>query len=288
MKKSEKLIVSAGAQKTLAGRVPDLPLLFPLKADGFYAVRLLEDGILCRTEKQEITLSYGDVERAETLCEGVVLYLTDGRVLLLAFGEQEKYNIILCDAAYFLSKKLGKRFVRTEALAPPDTEEEEERYQAKDAPYAEIAFTLEERELLRLVRYDYLIEERLWLPLLGVLVFGTACLGTLWALLPTAFFLGVFLYYSYDFFRGCTGYLENHRGELLMRLYEKELVVCLRHTDLVLPYREAKEKRPLFGLWRRGFGKFFTLALPMRVVGENADFFKRLNELSRKKGKKKK
>lgn len=287
MKKSEKLIVSAGAQKTLARRLPDVPLLFPLKADGFYTVRLSKEGILCRTERQEITLSYGDIERAETLREGVVLYLADGRALLLAFGGQEKYNIILCDAATFLRKKLGKRFIRTEALAPPDTEEEE-RYQAKESPHAEIAFALDEKELLRLARYDYWIEEKHLIPLLGVLVFGVTCLGTLWALIPTFFFLGAFLYSSYDFLMGLTGYLENHRGELLMRLYEEELVVCLKHTDLVFPYREAKEKRPLFGLWRRGVGSFFTFALPMRVVRENADFFKRLDELSQKKGKKRK
>ena len=247
--------------------------LFALKRDHFFNIRFEYKSFTCTYQGKKQEFSYGDVEKIETVTDGLILYFSNGKYISIATENFEKHNSELCDIAAFLKRHNRRIFLeRVEIVYPDDAIE---RYKSEKEPIANISFELSEQEIARLWWYDYLIDEKM-LTLIIPVVIGfliAIFLQNVWIAVLSGFVAFLILILTVMQLKHKDGYIQNHQGRLHALLYDDLLVVRLRHTDLKLEYHSMKRLKNLFGLWRMKSGNFFVLTLPKRIEEENALFF---------------
>lgn len=260
--------------------------LFELKQNEHLNLRFEYNSFTCSYQKETQTFSYKDILRVETEADGVILYLNNDAYLYIAAENTEKHNSALYDIVLLLKRRCRSRFAINTQISYPN--DHSERYQADLEPTAEIAFVLTDRELKRMLWYDYLFDERMIVFIIPaiLLLILSAVLFNVWLFAGSAAIAIFCFFLSRPFFETADGYIKNHRGRLLLLMHEKVLIVRLRDTDLELEYSTMKRKKDLFGLFRLRSGDFFVLILPKRIERENPAFFhelyKKINISSRK------
>lgn len=248
--------------------------VFLLKRDEYYSLKFEHEKFFCSYLKTKQEFLYKDIQKVETSCKGVVIYLKNNRYICISVGHSEKHNTELYDIITFLKRRCRRRFLVKEPISYPEVESDG-RYKTEKEPLSQISFSLTDTELKRLLWYDYLFSERMIVFFIAVTVF---LLMSAWrwniGLLIISFAIAVFcLVLSKSFLQTLDGYIENHQGRLQILMFDELLVVRLRYTDLELEYASMRRKISVFGLWRLQCSDFFTFVLPNRVVKENLSFF---------------
>ncbi len=247
--------------------------LFSLKRDGFFNIRFEYKSFTCTYQGKKQEFSYKDVEKIETVADGLIIYLIGSKYISIATENFEKHNSELYDITAFLKRHNRRIFSeREEILYPDDTTE---RYKGEKEPIAEISFELSAREISRLLWYDYLIDERMIVLIIPVVIgfLIAILLQNVWIAILSGFVTILILILTVMQLKHKDGYIQNHQGKLHALLYEDLLVIRLCNTDLELEYSSMRRLKNLFGLWRMKCGNFFVLALPKRIPEENAVFF---------------
>lgn len=253
--------------------------LFALKKDKYYSLRFEYKIFTCSHQGKKQEFSYNDIKRVETQADGLIIYLTNGAYLSISTEKSENHNTELYDIVKFLKKYCRKAFFEIEEISYP--EDETSRYQAKEEPISKISFVLSDKEISKLLWYDYLIDERML-----IFVVLTAISLLIAVIIKNIVFFAVFAVIitipsvspTVMFWRNTEGYVKNHRGELYALMYDDLLVIRLRDTDLELEYATMKRLKSFFGLWRMRSGDFFVLTLPKRIVMDNISFFDQLDK----------
>ena len=268
-----RIRVSYENQEKLQAQISAASPLFLLKRDHFFNIRFEYKSFTCTYQGKKQEFSYKDVEKIETVTEGLIIYLSCGKYISIATEIFEKHNSALYDIVAFLKRRNRRIFSERAEIVYPD--DATERYKGEKKPVAKISFTLSAEEITRLLWYDYLIDEKM-LTLIIPVVIGfliSIIFQNIWLASLSGFVTILILILTVMFFSHKAGYVQNHQGELHAELYDDFLVVRLRHTDLELEYHSAKHLRNSFGLWRMKFGNFFVLTLPKRIAEENTLFF---------------
>ena len=250
--------------------------LFSLKRDQFFNIRFEYKTFTCTYKEKKQTFSYSDVNKIETVADGLIIYLSDNRYISIAPENFEKHNSELYDIVTFLRKYNRKKFCELEEIVYPD--EITERYKSEKEPIDKIAFELSDRDIARLWWYDYLIDERMLTLIIPVLIgFSVAILlQNPWLAILSTIVTVLIVIMSITILKYKDSFTQNHKGKLYALLYDDILVIRLRNTDLELEYHSMKRLKNLFGFWRMKSGNFFVLTLPKRIVEENTSFFDKL------------
>lgn len=249
--------------------------LFQLKQSEYYSLKFTYKNFVCSQLKDHKEFLYKDIQNVEMFEDGIILYLRGGFYVSVAVSDQEKHNTVLYDIISLLKRRCRWCFSVHSTISFPE-EKTDERYTSDKQPLYQISFLLTDRELKRLLWYDYLFSEKMIVLIIVIITFSLMAivLRNAWLLFVVGFFaiLG-FVLSKYLFFDNLDGYIKNHQGILQILLFDELLVVRLRHTDLELEYCSMKRKKSILGLWRLKCSKFFTLVLPNRIVHENNIFF---------------
>lgn len=251
--------------------------LFDLKAGQQYSLKFENKKFSCTCLKDKRQFSYKDVKKAITVNIGVIIYLNNGCFIAISTEQNEKHNTALYDIITLLKRRCTFRFSSAEEVIYPENDTDA-RYKTDEKALAQISFTLKKTELKCMIWYDYLFDEKMIfmiLPIIVILILS-AILLNVWLLIVALGLSAFCLILSLHFFQSLDGYIQNHQGNLHVLMYEKLLVVRLRHTDIEIEYNSAKRSRSIFGLWRLKCGDFFTLALPKRIFAESPSFLNSL------------
>ena len=257
--------------------------LFSLKRDHFYSIRLEYKSFACTYQGKKQEFSYRDVEKIETVTDGLIIYLSNGKYVSIATEAFEKHNSELYDIAVFLKKHNRKRFFEREKIVFPD--DTSERYTSEKEPIAKISFELSGQEIAHLLWYEYLIDEKMLALIIPTMIgfFLAIVLQNVWIAILSGFVTILMLPLLSMHLKYKDSYIHNHQGRLYAFLYDDLLVVRLHTTDLELEYHSMTRLKNLFGLWRMKSGDFFVLTLPKRIVEENALFFDELYKKTNKR-----
>ena len=273
-----RIRVSYENQKKLKAQISaSASPLFALKRDHFFNIRFEYKSFTCTYQGKKKEFSYSDVEKIETVTEGLIIYLSCGKYISIATENFEKHNLELYDTVAFLKRHNRRIFSEHEEIVYPD--DTTERYESEKEPIANISFELSEQEINRLLWYDYLIDEKMLALIIPVIIgFLIAIfLQNIWIAILPGFVTILILIITVMDHTHKDGYIQNHQGRLQALLYDDLLVIRLRYTDLELEYHSMKHLKNLFGLWRMKSGDFFVLTLPKRIEEENPLFFKELS-----------
>lgn len=250
--------------------------LFTLKRDQFFNVRFEYKTFTCTYQGKKQDFSYKDIKRIETITDGLVIYLNNYKYISIATENVEEHNSELYDIVAFLKRNNRRIFSEIAEISYPD--DADDRYISEREPISKIAFELSDKEISRLLWYDYLINEKmlaLIIPIIaGFLV--AIVLQNIWIAILPGFLLILAIVLTVMFFENKDSYVRNHQGLLCALIYDDLLVIRLHNTDLELEYNTMKRLKNAMGLWRVKSGEFFILALPIRVEEENAPFFNTL------------
>ena len=247
--------------------------LFLLKRGQFFNIRFEYKSFTCSYQGEKQEFSYRDVDKIETVADGLIIYLGYGKYISIATENTEKHNSELFDIAAFLKRHNRRIFSEREEIAYP--EDAAERYNGDKEPVAKISFELSGREISRLLWHDYLIEEKM-ITLIAPIVIGfilSIILQNVWLAILSGFVTVLILIITVMQLEHKEGFIQNLKGILQALLYDDLLVVRLRHTDLELEYHSMRRLKNFFGLWRMKSGNFFVLTLPERIEKENKLFF---------------
>ena len=254
--------------------------LFQLKQNEYCSLKFTYKNFICSHLKTKRAFLYKDIQSVEVFEDGIVLYLKEALYISISVEDSEKHNTELYDVATFLKRRCRWRFSVNAPISYPE-EDVDARYKFDKQPLWQVSFSLTDRELKRLLWYDYLFSERMIVFIIAAIVFllMVAVLWNVW-LLVVAIAITVFclVLSKFSFFDSLDGYIKNHQGILQMLIFDELLVVRLRHTDLELEYDSMRRKQSVFGLWRLKCSDFFTFVLPIRIVDENRAFFDMLYE----------
>jgi len=250
--------------------------LFALKRGQFVSVKFENRFFTGTFQKEKIMLPYRNIKKIETQKDGLIIYLNNGTYLAIAVEEREKHNSCLFDLLLLLKRRFGRKIAECAEIQYPD--EDAARYRTDEEPIAHFSFSLSEKEIGRMLWYDYLIDEKMLAFLVPAAVFAA------WALLsrdariflPACFCMILPALQAVWFIRERDGYVQNHQGALQALLLEDVMVIRLRDTDLELEYAAMKRLKNRMGLWRMKSGDFFVLTLPGRIESENRLFFEAL------------
>ena len=273
-----RIRVSYENQEKLKAQISALSSpLFALKRDHFFNIRFEYKSFTCTYQGKKKEFSYSDVEKIETVTEGLILYLSNGKYISIATENFEKHNSALYDTVTFLKRHNRRIFSEHEEIVYPD--DTTERYKSEKEPIANISFELSEQEINRLWWYDYLIDEKMLTLIIPVVIGFLIAIffQNIWLAILSVFVAILILILTVMQLKYKDGYIQNHQGRLHALLYDDLLVIRLRNTDLELEYHSMKHLKNLFGLWRMKSGNFFVLTLPKRIEEENPLFFKELS-----------
>ena len=247
--------------------------LFVLKRDQFFNVRFEYKTFTCTYQRKKQEFSYKDIKKIETITDGLILYLNSDKFISIATEKVEKHNSELYDIVAFLKRYNRRIFSEREEIAYPD--DAEGRYRRDKEPISKITFELSEKEISRLLWYDYLIDEKMLALILPIFVglFVAVVLQNIWIAILAGFVLILTVILTVMFLEHKDSYVRNHQGMLYALLYDDLLVICLHNTDLELEYNTMKRLKNAMGLWRMKSGNFFVLTLPKRIEKENTSFF---------------
>lgn len=247
--------------------------LFPLKRDRCFHIKWEYQSFTCTYQGKKQRFPYNEIEKIETITDGLVVYLDNHKYIAIATEKSEKHNTELYDTVLFLKRHHRKIFSETAEISYPD--DRDGRYKSSKEPLAKITFELSENEIARLLWYDYLIDERMLAFLLPIFVglLAAVVLQNIWIAILPGFLLILTIALTVMFLAHKDNYVRNHRGRLFALLYDELLVIRLHETDLELEYRTMTRCKSIWGLWRMKSGDFFVLTLPQRIEKENASFF---------------
>lgn len=250
--------------------------LFSLKRDQFFNIKFEYKTFTCTCQGKKQEFSYKDIKRIETIADGLIIYLNSDKNVSVATENVEKHNSELYDIVAFLKRNNRRIFSEIAEISYPD--DADDRYISDREPISKIAFELSEKEINRLLWYDYLIDEKmlaLIIPIIiGLLV--AVVLQNIWIAILAGFVLILAIVLTAMFLEHKDSYVRNHQGLLYALLYDDLLVIRLHNTDLELEYSTMKRLKTVFGVWRIKSGNFFVLSLPGRIEEENASFFNAL------------
>lgn len=243
--------------------------LFALKRDQFFNIRFEYKTFTCTYQGKKQEVSYKDIKKIETITDGVIIYLNDDKYVSIATENFEKHNSELYDIVAFLKRYNHRIFSERKEIAYPD--DAEGRYRSDKEPISKITFELSEKEISRLLWYDYLIDEKMLALILPFFVgiFVAVVLQNIWIAILAGFVLILTFILTVVFLQHKDSYIRNLQGLLYALLYDKLLVIRLHNTDLELEYNTMKRLKTVFGK----SGNFFILTLPNRIEKENISFF---------------
>lgn len=269
-----RIRVSYENQEKLQAKTPiSYHPLFLLKHDHSFNIKFEYKSFTCSYQGKKQVILYSDIEKIETVTDGLVIYFTNGKYISIATENFEKHNSVLYDIVVFLKRHNRRIFSEREEIVYPD--DITERYNSEKEPIATISFELTKQEIARLLWYDYLIDEKM-LTLIIPVIMGylvAILLQNVWIAILSGLATILILFFTVMYIWHKDGYLQNHQGRLYALLYDDILVVHLRNTDLELEYHAMNRLKNLFGLWRMKSGNFFALTLPRRIEAENPLFF---------------
>lgn len=269
-----RLRISYENQERLKEQV-DTPFapLFSLKRDSFFNARFEYKSFTCTYQEKKQVFSYKDIKKIETITDGLIIYLDNDKYISIATEKFEKHNSELYDIVAFLKRYNRRIFSERAEISYPD--DAEGRYRRDKEPISKIAFELSDKEINRLLRYDYLIDEKMLALIIPIIVglLISIILQNVWIAILAGFVMILTLILTAMHLKHKGGYVQNHQGQLNALLYDDLLVIRLRNTDLELEYNTMKRLKSMMGLWRMKSGKFFVLTLPERIEKENASFF---------------
>lgn len=247
--------------------------LFALKRDQFFNIRFEYKTFTCTYQGKKQECSYKDIEKIETITDGLIIYLNDDKYVSIATENFEKHNSELYDTVAFLKRYNRRIFSEREEIAYPD--DAGGRYRSDKEPISKINFQLSEKEISRLLWYDYLIDEKMLALIFPIFIglLAAVILQNLWIAILAGFVLILTIILTVMFLEHKDSYIRNHQGLLYALLYDDLLVIRLHNTDLELEYNTMKRLKKTMGLWRMKSGNFFVLTLPKRIEKENASFF---------------
>ena len=247
--------------------------LFALKRDQFFNIRFEYKTFTCTYQGKKQEVSYEDIKKIETITDGLIVYFNNGKYISIATENFEKHNSELYDIVAFLKRYNRRLFTEREEIEYPD--DAEGRYRSDKEPISKIAFELSEKEITRLLWYDYLIDEKMLAFILPIFVglFVAVVLQNKWIAIWAGFVLILTVILTAMFLLHKDSYIRNHQGLLYALLYDDLLVIRLHNTDLELEYNTLKRLKNAMGLWRMKSGNFFVLTLPNRIEKENISFF---------------
>lgn len=247
--------------------------LFALKRDQFFNIRFEYKTFTCTYQGKKQEFSYKDIKKIETITDGLIVYFNNGKYISIATEKFEKHNSELYDIVAFLKRYNRRLFMELGEIKYPD--DAEGRYRSDKEPISKIAFELSEKEITRLLWYDYLIDEKMLALILPIFVglFVAVVLQNIWIAILAGFVLILTIILTVMLLEHKDSYIRNHHGLLYALLYEDLLVIRLHNTDLELEYNTLKRLKNAMGLWRMKSGNFFVLTLPNRIEKENISFF---------------
>ena len=247
--------------------------LFTLKRDQFFNIRFEYKTFTCTYQGKKQEFSYKDIKKIETITDGLIVYFNNGKYISIATENFEKHNSELYDIVAFLKRYNRRLFTERGEIEYPD--DAEGRYRSDKEPISKIAFELSEKEISRLLWYDYLIDEKMLALILPIFVglFVAVFLQNIWIAILAGFVLILTVILTAMFLQYKDSYIRNHQGLLYALLYDDLLVIRLHNTDLELEYNTMKRLKNAMGLWRMKSGNFFVLTLPKRIEKENTSFF---------------
>ncbi len=252
--------------------------LFQLKRDQFFYITFEYKTFTCTCQEKKQEFAYKDIKRIETITDGLIIYLDSDKYISIATEKFEKHNSELYDIVAFLKRYNRKIFSESAKISIP--EDEEGRYRNDKEPISKITFELSDKEISRLLWYDYLIDEKM-ITLIVPIIVGlpvAVILQNIWIAVLAGFVMILTIILTVMHLKYKDSYAQNHQGRLHAILYDDLLVIRLRNTDLELEYNTMERLKNTFGLWRMKSGNFFVLALPKRVAEENPSFFDALYE----------
>ena len=247
--------------------------LFTLKCDQFFNIRFEYKTFTCTYQGKKQEFSYKDIKKIETVTDGLIIYLNDAKYVSIATESFEKHNSELYDVVAFLKRYNRRIFSERAEITYPD--DAEGRYKSDKEPVSKITFELSEKEIARLLWYDYLIDEKMLVFIIPIFVglLVAVILQNVWIAILAGFMLILTMNLTVMFLEHKDSYIRNHQGQLHALLYDDLLVIRLHNTDLELEYNTMKRLKNIFGLWRMKSGNFFVLTLPKRIEEQNASFF---------------
>ena len=250
--------------------------LFALKRDQFFNIRFEYKNFTCTYQGKKQEFLYKDIRKIETITDGLIIYLDGDKYISIATEKIERHNSELYDVVAFLKRYNRRIFSERAEITYPD--DAEGRYKSDTEPISKISFELSEKEITRLLWYDYLIDEKMLALILPIFVglFVAVVLQNIWIAILAGFVLILTAILTVMFLEHKDSYVRNHQGLLYALLYDDLLVIRLHNTDLELEYSTMKHLKNAMGLWRMKSGNFFVLTLPKRVESENASFFDEL------------
>lgn len=269
-----RLRVSDENQERLKDKVSkSFAPLFALKRNQFFNIRFEYKTFTCTYQGKKQEYTYKDIEKIETITDGLIIYLNNDKYISVATERFEKHNTELYDAVLFLKRYNRRIFCKIEEISYPD-EDCDGRYKSDKEPISQIVFELSDNEINRLLWYEYFGEKTL--PLIVTVVLGmltAIVMRDLWVAMPLVFLAIPILISTITFFGEKDGYIKNHRGMLYALIYDEVLVIRLNNADLELEYNTMKRLNNTMGLLRIKSGNFFVLTLPKRIENENPSFF---------------
>lgn len=231
--------------------------------------------IVLRHGKTTVEKQYRDIRKAVVLGIGMVLYFKDGTYIPFAVRNEEKHNTTLFDIMLILRRRCLFRCRIKEKLQYPEYENCGDRYKTEEEPFVAISFTLADIEIDSLIMYERLITDKLLVYLLLAVIFLTlsVLLGNYWLLVVVIIFAPIFAVMYFSSIGEYENYRKNHQGRLSMLLYSDVVVIRLRYMDIDIEYKEIRKPHKLLCLWVLPAGDFYKMALPIRIVKDNKEFF---------------
>lgn len=248
--------------------------LFLLKEDEYFSLKFEYEKFCCSHLKTKQKFLYKDIQKVKTFVNGVIIYLNNGFCITIPVGNSEKYNTELYDIVELLKRRCRWKISVIDPISYPE-DERDCRYKSDESPISQISFSLTDREIKGLLRYDYLFSEKMIIFIISSIIFLllSVVLSSIVPLIIAVAIAVSGIVFSKEFYDTSDSYTKNHQGRLQMLMYNDILVVRLNSTDLELEYNSMKHKRNIFGLWRLKCSDFFTYILPSRIVDENPHFF---------------
>ncbi len=272
-----RLCVSYENQERLKAHVDtSFAPLFALRYNQFFNIRFEYKTFTCTCQEKKQDFSYKDIKRIETMADGLIIYLNNDKYVSIATENVEKHNSELYDIVAFLERNNRKIFSEIAEISYPD--DADNRYVSDREPISKITFELSDKEINRLLWYDYLINEKMLALIIPIIVglLVAVVLQNVWIAVLAGFVLILTIVLTIMFLEHKDSYIRNHQGLLYALLYDDLLVIRLHNTDLELEYNSMKRLKTVFGVWRIKSGNFFVLTLPKRIEEENASFFNAL------------
>jgi len=249
--------------------------LFDFSQNVFVNFQIRGKQIVLKHGKTTVEKRYRDIKKTVVHGIGIVLYFKDGTYMPFAVRNDEKHNTTLFDIMLLLRRRCLLRYSIKENLKIPEYENYGDRYKTAEEPFAKISFTLTDAEINSLIMYNSLISDNLIVYLILAVMFFvfSVLLDNFLLLILVVLFAAMFAAMYFSSKSEYENYRQNHQGSLSMLLYSNAVVMRLRLLDIDIEYKEIRKTHKFLCFWVLPAGDFYKMALPIRIVKENKEFF---------------